>query len=196
MARKSRQAQQQASALGTPVIPPAELPADTVPRYKAGIYARLSVYDLARDRSDTMENQIALLENFVEHQPDLTLTDLYIDNGRTGTTFNRPEFLRLMDDVKSGRITCIIVKDLSRFGRNYLETGYYLQKVFPQYNLRFIAVNDQYDSLTADPDSMAISMKNIINDYYSKDISRKVSSSFDLKKSQGVYSWGHPPYGL
>ena len=195
MARKSRQAQQQASALGTPVIPPAELPADTVPRYKAGIYARLSVYDLARDRSDTMENQIALLENFVEHQTDLTLTDLYIDNGRTGTTFNRPEFLRLMDDMKSGRITCIIVKDLSRFGRNYLETGYYLQKVFPQYNLRFIAVNDQYDSLTADPDSMAISMKNIINDYYSKDISRKVSSSFDLKKSQGVYSWGHPPYG-
>lgn len=195
MARKSRQAQQQASALGTSNTVAKMIPANSTPVYKAGIYARLSVYDLARDRSDTMENQIALLENYVEQQPDIVLTDLYIDNGRTGTTFNRPEFLRLMDDVKSGKITCIIVKDLSRFGRNYLETGYYLQKVFPQYNLRFIAVNDQYDSLTADPDSMAISMKNIINDYYSKDISRKVSSSFDLKKSQGVYSWGHPPYG-
>ncbi|MDD6618612.1 MAG: recombinase family protein [Clostridiales bacterium] len=195
MARKSRQAQQQASALGTSNTVTKMIPANSTPVYKAGIYARLSVYDLARDRSDTMENQIALLENYVEQQPDIVLTDLYIDNGRTGTTFNRPEFLRLMDDVKSGKITCIIVKDLSRFGRNYLETGYYLQKVFPQYNLRFIAVNDQYDSLTADPDSMAISMKNIINDYYSKDISRKVSSSFDLKKSQGVYSWGHPPYG-
>ena len=195
MARKSRQAQQQASTLGTSNTVAKMVPANSAPVYKAGIYARLSVYDLARDRSDTMENQIALLENYVEQQPDIVLTDLYIDNGRTGTTFNRPEFLRLMDDVKSGKITCIIVKDLSRFGRNYLETGYYLQKVFPQYNLRFIAVNDQYDSLTADPDSMAISMKNIINDYYSKDISHKVSSSFDLKKSQGVYSWGHPPYG-
>lgn len=195
MARKSRQAQQQASALGTSNTVAKMVPANSTPVYKAGIYARLSVYDLARDRSDTMENQIALLENYVEQQPDIVLADLYIDNGRTGTTFNRPEFLRLMDDVKSGKITCIIVKDLSRFGRNYLETGYYLQKVFPQYNLRFIAVNDQYDSLTADPDSLAISMKNIINDYYSKDISRKVSSSFDLKKSQGVYSWGHPPYG-
>ena len=195
MARKSRQAQQQASALGTSNTVTKMIPANSTPVYKAGIYARLSVYDLARDRSDTMENQIALLENYVEQQPDIVLADLYIDNGRTGTTFNRPEFLRLMDDVKSGKITCIIVKDLSRFGRNYLETGYYLQKVFPQYNLRFIAVNDQYDSLTADPDSLAISMKNIINDYYSKDISRKVSSSFDLKKSQGVYSWGHPPYG-
>ena len=195
MARKSRQAQQQASALGTSNTVTKMVPANSTPVYKAGIYARLSVYDLARDRSDTMENQIALLENYVEQQPDIVLADLYIDNGRTGTTFNRPEFLRLMDDVKSGKITCIIVKDLSRFGRNYLETGYYLQKVFPQYNLRFIAVNDQYDSLTADPDSLAISMKNIINDYYSKDISRKVSSSFDLKKSQGVYSWGHPPYG-
>ena len=195
MARKSRQAQQQASTLGTSNTVAKMVPANSAPVYKAGIYARLSVYDLARDRSDTMENQIALLENYVEQQPDIVLADLYIDNGRTGTTFNRPEFLRLMDDVKSGKITCIIVKDLSRFGRNYLETGYYLQKVFPQYNLRFIAVNDQYDSLTADPDSMAISMKNIINDYYSKDISRKVSSSFDLKKSQGVYSWGHPPYG-
>ena len=195
MARKSRQDQQQASALGTSNTVTKMVPANSTPVYKAGIYARLSVYDLARDRSDTMENQIALLENYVEQQPDIVLADLYIDNGRTGTTFNRPEFLRLMDDVKSGKITCIIVKDLSRFGRNYLETGYYLQKVFPQYNLRFIAVNDQYDSLTADPDSLAISMKNIINDYYSKDISRKVSSSFDLKKSQGVYSWGHPPYG-
>ena len=195
MARKSRQAQQQASTLGTSNTVAKMVPANSAPVYKAGIYARLSVYDLARDRSDTMENQIALLENYVEQQPDIVLADLYIDNGRTGTTFNRPEFLRLMDDVKSGKITCIIVKDLSRFGRNYLETGYYLQKVFPQYNLRFIAVNDQYDSLTADPDSLAISMKNIINDYYSKDISRKVSSSFDLKKSQGVYSWGHPPYG-
>lgn len=142
-----------------------------------------------------MENQIELLQHFISQQSDLTLSEIYIDNGCTGTTFARPEFQRLLDDAKIGRINCIVVKDLSRFGRNYLETGYYLQKMFPLYNVRFISVNDNYDSLTADPDSMAISMKNIVNDYYSKDISRKVSSSFDLKRSQGVYSWGHPVYG-
>ena len=164
-------------------------------RYKTAIYTRLSVYDLGRDNSDTMENQIELLQYFVSQQADLSLTDIYIDNGWTGTNFTRPEFQRLLKDVKQGRINCIVVKDLSRFGRNYLETGYYLQKQFPLYNLRFISVNDGYDSLTADPDSLAISMKNIVNDYYSKDISRKVSSSLDLKRAQGVHSWGHAPYG-
>lgn len=136
-----------------------------------------------------------LLERYVEERPELSLVDLYIDNGKTGTNFERPEFSRLINDVKQGRINCIVVKDLSRFGRNYLETGFYLQKIFPFYNLRFIAINDEYDSKTADPDSMTVSMKNIVNDYYSKDISRKVSSSFDVKRSNGVYSWGHPPYG-
>lgn len=87
MARKSRQAQQQASALGTSNTVAKMIPANSTPVYKAEIYARLSVYDLARDRSDTMENQIALLENYVEQQPDIVLADLYIDNGRTGTTF-------------------------------------------------------------------------------------------------------------
>lgn len=195
MARKSRQATQQAAALGTQV-PTAPVVKEKAPsKYKTAIYARLSVYDLGRDRNDTMENQIELLEHFVSQQSDLNLSEIYIDNGWTGTTFARPEFQRLLDDAKIGRINCIVVKDLSRFGRNYLETGYYLQKMFPLYNVRFISVNDGYDSLTADPDSMAISMKNIVNDYYSKDISRKVSSSFDLKRSQGVYSWGHPVYG-
>lgn len=142
-----------------------------------------------------MENQVELLQYFVSQQSDLSLADIYIDNGWTGTNFTRPEFQRLLEDAKAGRINCIVVKDLSRFGRNYLETGYYLQKLFPLYNLRFISVNDGYDSLTADPDSLAISMKNIVNDYYSKDISRKVSSSLDLKRSQGVHSWGHAAYG-
>ena len=142
-----------------------------------------------------MENQVELLQYFVSQQSDLSLADIYIDNGWTGTNFTRPDFQRLLEDAKVGRINCIVVKDLSRFGRNYLETGYYLQKLFPLYNLRFISVNDGYDSLTADPDSLAISMKNIVNDYYSKDISRKVSSSLDLKRSQGVHSWGHAAYG-
>lgn len=196
MARKSRHAAQQAcfpvKNTVSVVLPDLE-PIESV--YKTAIYARLSVYNLGRDTSETIDNQIELLQSYVREHPDMTLIDLYIDNGRTGTTFQRPEFDRLIDDMKEGKINCIVVKDLSRFGRNYLETGYYMQKIFPFYNLRFVAITDGYDSLTADPDSMAVSMKNIVNDYYSKDISRKVSSSFDLKRSNGLYSWGHPPYG-
>lgn len=195
MARKSRQVAQQSilrcEASPPPVVSKAILPV----KYKVGIYTRLSVYDLGREKGDTMENQVELLQYFISQQSDLSLADIYIDNGWTGTNFTRPEFQRLLEDAKVGRINCIVVKDLSRFGRNYLETGFYLQKLFPLYNLRFISVNDGYDSLTADPDSLAISMKNIVNDYYSKDISRKVSSSLDLKRSQGVHSWGHAAYG-
>lgn len=195
MARKSRQATQQAQATGIP-IPSMPIASKSLPvKYKTAIYTRLSVYDLGRENGETMENQVELLQYFVSRQSDLSLADIYIDNGWTGTNFTRPEFQRLLADAKLGRINCIVVKDLSRFGRNYLETGYYLQKLFPLYNLRFISVNDGYDSLAADPDSLAISMKNIVNDYYSKDISRKVSSSLDLKRLQGVHSWGHAAYG-
>lgn len=195
MARKSRQPLQQASAAGTLVPALATNKEERTSKYKTGIYARLSVYDLGRDNSDTMDNQIALLQQYVAQQTDLVLADVYIDNGWTGTNFTRPEFKRLLQDAEQGRINCIVVKDLSRFGRNYLESGYYIQKLFPLYHVRFISITDGFDSLTSDPDSMAISMKNIVNDYYSKDISRKVSSSLDLKRTQGTYSWGHPVYG-
>ena len=164
-------------------------------RYQTAIYARLSVFDLGRDKSDTMENQIEMLKRYISQQPDLTLAGIYVDNGWTGTNFSRPEFQRMMDDSKRGRINCIVVKDFSRFGRNYVETGYYVQDLFPAYQLRFISVNDGYDSLTSDPESMTISMKNIVNDYYSKDISRKVATSLDVKRMSGMHNWGHPPYG-
>jgi len=191
MARKSRQAIHQGK---TPVSVKAK--EYQKPKYlKTGIYGRLSVRDLGIEDGDTMENQIAFLRDYVIQHPDLELTDVYVDNGWTGTNFHRPEFNRLIDDIKNGKINCIVVKDLSRFGRNYLETGYYLQKVFPSYQLRFIAVYDDYDSLTSDPDSMVISMKNIVNDYYSKDISRKISATIDLKREQGIYNWGLVPYG-
>lgn len=191
MARKSRQAIHQGK---TPASVKAKEPQK--PKFlKTGIYGRLSVRDLGIEDGDTMENQIAFLRDYVVQHPDLELTDVYVDNGWTGTNFHRPEFNRLIEDIKNGKINCIVVKDLSRFGRNYLETGYYLQKVFPSYQLRFIAVYDDYDSLTSDPDSMVISMKNIVNDYYSKDISRKISATIDLKREQGIYNWGLVPYG-
>ena len=142
-----------------------------------------------------METQIALLRDYVLQHPDLELREVYIDNGWTGTNFQRPEFSHMLEDIQAGKINCIVVKDLSRLGRNYLEAGYYLQHVFPSLQVRFIAIYDGYDSATGDPESMVIAMKNIVNDYYSKDISRKISAVIDMKRSQGPHYMGAPPYG-
>ena len=191
MARKSRWSPKLGTDIGVASL---TLPANS-PEYSVAIYARLSVRDSGRDENDTMENQLSLLKNYVMQQSDLTLRDLYIDNGWSGTNFARPDFQRLLRDIYAGKINCVIVKDLSRLGRNHLETAYYLQEVFAKQHIRFVAVNDGYDSLTSPPDSIEIMVKNIINDYYSKDISRKVSASLDLKRSQGVHSWGLAPYG-
>lgn len=191
MARKSRWSPKLGTDIGVASL---TLPANS-PEYSVAIYARLSVRDSGRDENDTMENQLSLLKNYVMQQSDLRLKDLYIDNGWTGTNFARPEFQRLLRDIYDGKINCVVVKDLSRLGRNHLETAYYLQEVFAKQHIRFVAVNDGYDSLTSPPDSIEIIAKNIINDYYSKDLSRKVSASLDLKRSQGVHSWGLAPYG-
>lgn len=202
MARKSRRMEQVAhlqnngSKCTLPEIIVEEAPSSaSLPFYKVGIYGRLSVKDLGIDDGDTMDTQISLLRDYVIQQPDMELTEVYIDNGWTGTNFQRPEFIHMMDDVKAGKINCIVVKDLSRLGRNYLEAGYYLQEVFPGYNLRFIAIYDGFDSLTSDPESMLIGTKNIVNDYYSKDISKKISATIDIKRSQGPHYLGIVPYG-
>ena len=109
-----------------------------------GLYLRISGEETAK--GEKLNNQRDLLFSFVKKQNDLKIIDIYSDNGETGTTFDRPEWTRLMEDVRKKRITCIVVKDLSRFGRNYIETGNYLEMVFPVLNVRFIAVNDNYDS--------------------------------------------------
>lgn len=196
MARKSRQEKQMAHITqdGEPqclAVPEKK----TSTKYRTAIYARLSVYDLGRDKSDTMDNQIGMLKSYVSQQPDMTLAGLYVDNGWSGTNFSRPDFQRMLNDVRAGKVNCIVVKDFSRLGRNYVETGHYLQNIFPLYHLRFVSLNDHYDSLTSDPESMAIAMKNIVDDYYSKDLSRKVSASLDVKRKEGIHNWGHPPYG-
>lgn len=196
MARKSRQEQQIAhithGGAYRCLAVSEEMPKT---KYQTAIYARLSVCDLDRDNSDTMESQIDALKTYVSQQSDMTLAGIYVDNGWSGTNFDRPDFQRMLGDVRAERINCIVVKDFSRLGRNYVETGHYLQDFFPLYHLRFISVNDHYDSLTSDPGSMAIAMKNIVDDYYSKDLSRKVSASLDVKRKEGIHNWGHPPYG-
>lgn len=196
MARKSRQEQQIAHITHGGdyrcLAVSEEMPKT---KYQTAIYARLSVCDLDRDNSDTMESQIDALKTYVSQQSDMTLAGIYVDNGWSGTNFDRPDFQRMLGDVRAERINCIVVKDFSRLGRNYVETGHYLQDFFPLYHLRFISVNDHYDSMTSDPGSMAIAMKNIVDDYYSKDLSRKVSASLDVKRKEGIHNWGHPPYG-
>ena len=121
----------------------------------------------------------------------------FVDDGYSGVSFNRPNFKKLEDAIRKGAIDCIVVKDLSRFSRNYIDGGRYLEKIFPQLGIRFIAVNDAYDSLTGDPqsDSFVIPFKNLINDSYCKDISMKIRSSLEVKQKNGEFVGAFAPYG-
>lgn len=138
-------------------------------------YARLSSFNSGHETNDTMENQTALLLEFIRNHPELKLSEVYTDNGYSGTDFDRPEFMRLMDDVRTGKIQCIVVKDLSRFGRNYLEMGYYIETLFPRLNIRFIAVTDDFDSYRPeDRESLSVPIKNMVNAMYAKELSKKM----------------------
>lgn len=165
--------------------------------YRAGGYVRLSVEDSGKPGADTIYAQKDLVLKFIKDQPDMTYCGMYCDNGRTGTNFERPEFERLMADIRKGKINCIVVKDLSRFGRNYLETGNYLERIFPFLNVRFIAVNDNFDTLTAErnTDGYIVPLKNIINSAYSRDISRKSRSALATKQRKGEFIGSWAPYG-
>ena len=162
-----------------PVIPAAESPAQAQKQYRAAAYVRLSVEDSGKPGADTIEGQKNLLLRFIKDDPTLTLYGLFCDNGRTGTDFDRPQFKKMMEEVRKGHIDCIVVKDLSRFGRNYKETGNYLERIFPFLGVRFIAVNDGFDTLTAQrgADGYLVPLKNLINEVYSKNISRKSGSA-------------------
>lgn len=165
--------------------------------YRAGGYARLSVEDGGKAKADTMKNQEEMIFQYVKAQPDMEFMGMYSDNGQSGTGFHRPEFERLLGDVKSGKIDCIVVKDLSRFGRNYLETGNYLQKVFPLMGVRFVAIADGFDTLDAGADGggYLIPLKNIMNEFYSRDISRKISSSLVQRQQRGEFIGTWAAYG-
>lgn len=165
--------------------------------YKTAAYVRLSVEDSGKPGADTIEGQKALLLSFVENKNDMELVSVFCDNGRTGTDFERPQFEKMMDAVRSGRIDCIVVKDLSRFGRNYKETGNYLERIFPFLSVRFIAVNDNFDTLTAErtQDGYIVPLKNLINEVYSKDISKKSASALHVKQQRGEFIGAWAPYG-
>lgn len=162
--------------------------------YSAGLYARLSA---DKWKNDSINTQIEIAEAFVRQHDDIVIFDRYIDIGKTGTNFEREGFERMMRDVRMKKIDCIIVKDLSRFGRNHIETGNYLEKIFPFLGVRFIAVTDNFDSTNiSDPDeTLGVNLKNLVNEMYAKDIAVKVKSSRKEKWEQGSYTGGFPPYG-
>ena len=180
-----------------PVIPAAEAPAQAQKQYRAAAYVRLSVEDSGKPGADTIEGQKNLLLRFIKDDPTLTLYGLFCDNGRTGTDFDRPQFEKMMEEVRKGHIDCIVVKDLSRFGRNYKETGNYLERIFPFLGVRFIAVNDGFDTLTAQrgADGYLVPLKNLINEVYSKNISRKSGSALAAKQKNGDFIGAWAPYG-
>lgn len=170
--------------------------ADTSVRiWKTALYVRLSVEDNGKD-SDSVENQTALLEEYIATHTYLKKVALFVDNGYTGTDFLRPEFNRMMEAVQAEMVDCIIVKDLSRLGRNYIETSQFIEKICPFYNLRFIAINDSYDTATVTSEGqLSANLQNIINDYYAKDISRKVTSALQAKMERGDYIGNYAPHG-
>ncbi len=166
-------------------------------KWLLGVYSRRSFDDGEDSESYTIKNQKALIESFLENKPNITIEDYYADDGYTGTNFERPDFKRMMRDVVNGRINGIIVKDLSRLGRNHKEVGKYIEEIFPIYDLRIISVNDNVDSFL-DPESinsLIVPVKNLMNENYSRDISKKVSSAYETMAKNGQFVAGTPPYG-
>lgn len=166
--------------------------------YKTAVYARLSVENSGKqDEGNSIRNQIDVCREYIGGCPYLQLTEIYSDNGRTGTVFDRPAWNRLMEDVRSGKVEAVVVRDLSRFGRDYIEVGNYLEKIFPALGIRFISVKEGYDNFTCESggESLAVSLQNLINALYSKDISRKVSSALRARQQNGTFRNRNLPYG-
>lgn len=162
---------------------------------KVGAYLRLSVED--NNGSTSIENQQNIIGNFINNNTDFTLIDIYKDNGFTGTNFHRPEFNRLIEDAEKGKINCIIVKDLSRIGRNYIDVGYYLERYLPSKNIRVIAINDNFDSLNNfnSDNQIIVALKNVINESYSLDLARKLKLSKKQYMKEGKHIGGRATYG-
>lgn len=167
-----------------------------VKEYNACIYARLSRDDGDKPESDSITNQKALIRDFISKHPEIHVISERTDDGYSGVNFDRPAFQAMMGDICAGKINCVVVKDLSRFGRNYIEAGNYIERVFPFIGVRFIAINDHYDSLErSQSDSLIIPFKNLINDAYCKDISVKIRTQLEVKRKKGQFTGAFAVYG-
>ena len=170
--------------------------------YRVAMYLRLSQDDEKYDKdfkaeSNSISNQRLQIQDYIDKNEEMELAKEYVDDGYSGINFERPAFKEMMEDVITGSINCIIVKDLSRFGRDYIDSGRYLQRVFPSLDIRFIALNDNYDSFTASETekNLVIPFKNFINDNYCRDTSAKVRSVCKVKRKQGQFISNYAPYG-
>ena len=165
-------------------------------KYNVGVYVRLSRVDNIKEKIDSIENQKNIILDYIKYNSEFKLINIYEDANFSGTNFKRNGFKMLMEDIRKGKINCIIVKDLSRFGRNYIECGNYLEKIFPFMNVRFIAINDNYDSNKEDSNEILLMhLKNIINDIYAKDISKKVCTVLNQKRKDGQFIGAWASYG-
>lgn len=163
--------------------------------YKAAKYIRLSYTDDKTTESDSVANQRKILDSYIDNQPNIEAVAEWVDDGVSGILFDRPAFKKMMADIEAGIINCVIVKDLSRLGREYIETGRYLRRIFPAYGVRFIAITDNIDTLKDSGDDLIVSVKSIINDAYCRDISVKTRSALNAKRDNGHYVGACPIYG-
>lgn len=162
--------------------------------YSVALYARISVENERKRESDTIGNQIQLLKDYVSEDSEMQVYDVYCDDDISGVDFIRPEFSRMMTDIRDGKVNCIVVKDLSRLGRNRIETGEYLEMVFPFLKVRFIAITDRFDTRDHQAD-IGVQLKNLINERYARDISQKICSAMQSMQKQGKYVGSKAPYG-
>lgn len=167
--------------------------------YHTAVYLRLSREDMGNSRteSNSIRSQRDMIRSFIQSQENMEIYDIYADDGYSGVDFDRPEFRRMMEDIEAGNVNCVIVKDLSRLGRDYIEAGRLIQKTFPAFSVRFIALTDRFDSLTADyhEKSLVVPVKNFVNDSYARDISVKVRSHQKLKREKGDFIGAFAVFG-
>ena len=185
MARKSRKTEQpEATRVVMPVA------------YKAAIYVRLSVED-THSGSVSIETQQLIIQRFLERNPDIAVYNTYIDNGCSGTTFQREGFQKMISDIDAGLVNCVIVKDLSRLGRNVIDTGYYIEQYFRSHHIRFIAVNENYDTLTPEDSftGLTIPLRNLVSEAYALDIGKKIRASERQAMKEGKFVGPRSPYG-
>jgi len=165
--------------------------------FDADIYLRLSKEDDDKEESDSITNQKELIYEYLKSRDDIRIHEVRVDDGYSGVNFERPAFQQMLEDIKAGKVNCIVTKDLSRFGRNHIEVGKYLEKIFPYLGVRFIAINDNYDSISSDmqTDNIIIPFKNLINDAYCRDISIKIRSNLEVKRKKGDFVGAFAPFG-
>ncbi len=167
--------------------------------YKVAIYIRLSKEDVDKgfDESESITNQKSLLTEYVENLGwEYKLVDIYIDPGYTGTNFNRPDFQRMIRDIENGKVNMVITKDLSRLGRDYIETGEYIEKWFPEHEVRYVSVTDGIDTFSINNGNNDIApFKSILNDMYSKDLSKKIRTALHTMQKQGKWVGGKTALG-